>query len=80
MKIFGTEIPLWILIGLVVFLLINLIMGIVGSVYGIRNEPTGRRLAAGVVSITGIFFPPFGIIGGSMAIAWKDDPPLKTCK
>ena len=73
MDICGKQITTLAIIAIVIFVLVNFILGIVGSVFGIRNNPHGKRLAAGVTSVVGIFMPPVGIIGGIMAVSWKDN-------
>jgi flagellar basal body-associated protein FliL len=62
-----------VIIIIIVLVLINLAIGITGSVYGLNKSPKGKRLVAGILSVVGIFIPPIGIIGGGMAIAWRNE-------
>ena len=70
-KITGIS-TVFVLIGLA-----NLVMGILGGYYGLTpmnvgaSARTNKAFVAGIVAIVGIFFPPVGLIAGSIAVAWR---------
>lgn len=66
----------------IILVIAAIALGVTGSVYGLGpNNPKGRsgqRLYdAGIASVIGVLFswccPVLGIIGGSLAITWRND-------